>query len=94
MLKIDFCLQCGEIPIFCMLCVCFVFVFVEQIGPDSRARTKRNVCASFVFVFVNTLGRPKALSALAYKTPFYYAHSNIYMYYVGSKKIKLRKIKI
>jgi len=59
MLKIDFCLQCGEIPIFCMLCVCFVFVFVEQIGPGSRARAKRNVCASFVFVFVNTLDRPK-----------------------------------
>jgi len=60
MLKIDFCLQCGEIPIFCMLCVCFVFVFVEQeqIGPGSRAHTKLNVCASFVFVFVNTLGRP------------------------------------
>ena len=26
-------------------------------------------------------------SALAYKTPFYYAHSNMYMYYVRSKKI-------
>jgi len=58
MLKIDFCLQCGGIPIFCMLCVCFVFVFLEQIGSGSCARTKRNVCASFVFVFVNSLGRP------------------------------------
>jgi len=62
MLKIDLCLQCGEIPIFCMLCVCSFFVFVEQIGPGSRARTKRNVCASFVFVFVfvfvNRLDRP------------------------------------
>jgi len=27
-------------------------------------------------------------------TPFYYAHSNMYMYYVRSKNIKLRKIKI
>ena len=63
MLKIDFCLQCGEIPIFCMLCVCFVFVFVivEQIGPVGRARTKFipgksirgparcKVCATFRF---------------------------------------------
>jgi len=61
MLKIDFCLQCGEILIFCMLCVSFVFVFVfvfvEQIGPGSRARTKRNVCASFVFVFYVFLNR-------------------------------------
>ena len=44
---------------FCMLCVCFVFVFVEQIGPGSRFFTKRNVCVSFVFVFVTRLGRPK-----------------------------------
>ena len=28
------------------------------------------------------------------KIPFYYAHSNMYLYYVRSKKIKLRKIKI
>ena len=44
---------------FCMLCVCFVFVFVEQVGPGSRFFTKRNVCVSFVFVFVTRLGRPK-----------------------------------
>jgi len=43
MLKIDFCLQCGEVPIFCMLCVCFFFVFVEQIGPGSRARLLPNL---------------------------------------------------
>jgi len=59
MLKIDFCLQCGKIPIFCMLCVCFVFV--EKIGPGSRARKKRKLCASFVFVFVNKLGLPKRI---------------------------------
>ena len=58
MLKIDFCLQSGEILIFYMLCVCFVFVFVEQIGPGSRARSKQNVCVSFAFVVVNRLDRP------------------------------------
>ena len=30
----------------------------------------------------------------AFETPFYYAHSSMYMHYVRNKKIKLRKIKI
>ena len=55
------CLYCCELEYpaeFCMLCVCFVFVFVEQVGPGSLFFTKRNVCVSFVFVFVTRLDRP------------------------------------
>ena len=52
------CLHCGEILISCRFLhvvrayryVCFVFVFVEQIGPGSRFFTERNVCIRFVFV--------------------------------------------
>jgi len=38
---VNFCLQCDEIPLSCRIfhVVSFVFVFVEQIRPVSRART-------------------------------------------------------
>ena len=54
MLKTDFCLQCGEIPIFCMLCVVCLFRFrfrgTDWAGQSRAYKTKRVCWISFTVV--------------------------------------------